>query len=62
MKIYHKTSLVDWTRYRIESQLFESISGVDKFTLFTKMNKATWRINTLNTLIFNQTHETNIKK
>lgn len=62
MKIYHKTSLVDWMRYRIESQLFESISDLDKFTLFAKMNEATWRINTLNTLIFNQTHEIQIKK
>lgn len=62
MKIYHKTSLMDWMRYRIESQLFESISDIDKFTLFSKMNEATWRINTLNTLIINKTYETNIKE
>lgn len=53
---------MDWMRYRIESQLFESISDIDKFTLFSKMNEATWRINTLNTLIINKTYETNIKK
>lgn len=62
IKIYNKTSLMDWMRYRIESQLFESISDMDKFTLFSKMNEATWRINTLNTLIINKTYETNIKE